>query len=165
MCDAALTKILASPLLAWFHFDTYAFMRIHASKNSVVVALPSSETGMPIEEELEPVLDAVSGYFALLAEPIRLKILHALCNQELSVSEVMERIQATQTSVSRHLTLMHKAGVLGRRRDGQQVFYSVIDPNAIFLCRTVCNSVAANLGDPQELRPTIEKFMSPEIPR
>lgn len=163
MCNAASTKKLAPQVLTWFHLDTYADMRISATLG--LGAHVRLETSMPIEEELEPVLDAVSGYFALLAEPIRLKILHALCNQELSVSEVMERIQATQTSVSRHLTLMHKAGVLGRRRDGQQVFYSVVDPNAIFLCRTVCNSVAANLGDSQQLRPTIEKFMSPEIPR
>jgi len=44
-----------------------------------------------MEPELERVVDTVSAYFALLAEPTRLKILNALCEGERSVNDVVER--------------------------------------------------------------------------
>ena len=40
---------------------------------------------------------------ALLAEPMRLRILHAICNDERSVSAIVAATGATQTNVSRHL--------------------------------------------------------------
>lgn len=117
--------------------------------------------GQTEHEELEPVFTAVSGYFSLLAEPMRLRILHAICTRELSVSEIIEQVQGTQTNVSRHLNLMHRAGVLGRRKDGQQVYYRVTDPNLTELCRTVCNTVASNLAAPAVIPQAAALFMKP----
>ena len=113
------------------------------------------------QEELEPVFNAVSSYFSLLAEPMRLRILHAICTRELSVSEIIVQVQGTQTNVSRHLNLMHRAGVLGRRKDGQQVYYRVTDPNLTELCRTVCNTVAGNLVAPGVPPQAAALFMNP----
>ena len=95
-----------------------------------------------MEPELERVFDTVSAYFALLAEPTRLKILNALCEGERSVNDVVERVGSTQTNVSRHLNLMYSRGVLKRRRDGATVYYSVSDPNVVALCRTACVHIA-----------------------
>mgnify|MGYP003349626205 CR=1 FL=1 len=39
--------------------------------------------------ELDPVFDAVAAYFSVLSEPTRLKIMHAVCNGERSVSEIV----------------------------------------------------------------------------
>ena len=58
----------------------------------------------------------------------RLKILHAICNSERSVSAIVAATGATQTNVSRHLALMHQAGVVSRRRDGNAVYYRVDRP-------------------------------------
>ena len=46
-------------------------------------------------QELEPVFEKVARYFSLLSDSSRLKVIHAICNQELSVSEVMSQAAAT----------------------------------------------------------------------
>lgn len=97
-----------------------------------------------MEPELERLFERVSGYFALLAEPTRLKILNALCDGERSVSDIVERTGASQTAVSRNLNLMFGRGVLARRREGPMTFYVVADENMINLCRAACVQVAGS---------------------
>jgi len=94
-------------------------------------------------DELEKVFERVAEYFSLLAEPSRLKIMHCLCDGERSVNDVVASSSLTQANASRHLNLLYRAGVLGRRREGSQVFYRVVDPNFTNLCRTVCVSIAS----------------------
>ena len=96
-------------------------------------------------DELDPVFNRVAAYFALLAEPMRLKIMHTVCLDEKSISQIVEATGATQTNVSRHLNRMHAAGVLKRRKDGSQVYYQVADPTLTEMCRTAC--VAHRGGD------------------
>lgn len=95
--------------------------------------------------ELNDVFDAVARYFSLLAEPTRLKILHAICHDERSVSAIVEATGATQTNVSRHLSLLHQAGVVSRRREGSSVFYKVLDPEFGEMCRSVCSRIAGRM--------------------
>lgn len=94
-------------------------------------------------DELTKVFESVADYFGLLSEPTRLRILHCLCNGELSVNEVVEGTGLTQANTSRHLNLLYRADVVARRRDGTQVFYRIIDPNFSDLCRTVCVTIAS----------------------
>ena len=49
-------------------------------------------------DELDEVFAAVAKYFGLLSEPTRLKILHTICNDEHSVSEIVAATGATQAS-------------------------------------------------------------------
>lgn len=95
---------------------------------------------------------AVADYFAVLSEPTRLKIMHALCNGELSVSAIVEETGATQTNVSRHLALMHRHGVLARRKAGTTVLYRIADDTMLELCRSVCTRIAATLEERRPLR-------------
>jgi DNA-binding transcriptional ArsR family regulator len=90
--------------------------------------------------------ESAASYLSLLSEPTRLKILHAICNDEKSVGDIVARTGATQTNVSRHLSKMYSARVLNRRRDGNTVYYSIGDPTLIEICRFVCLHVAADLG-------------------
>jgi len=103
-------------------------------------------------EELDPVFNRVAAYFGLLSEPMRLKIMHAICLNEKSVSEIVAATGATQTSVSRHLNRMRAAGALARRREGNQVYYKVADANLVDLCRNVCVRIAAEIDEQQPLR-------------
>ena len=82
-------------------------------------------------DELDQVFDAVARYFGLLSERTRLKILHSICNAEQSVTAIVAATGATQTNVSRHLALMHQAGVVSRRREGTTVYYKVSDPEFV----------------------------------
>lgn len=107
-------------------------------------------------DELSPVFESVSQYFALLSEPMRLRVLHVLCDGEKSVNDVVERVDSTQSNVSRHLNNLYRAGVLARRREANQVFYRVEDQNFVDLCRTVCVQIAAQMD---ESRPKKSQFL------
>jgi DNA-binding transcriptional ArsR family regulator len=49
--------------------------------------------------------------------------------------------------VSRHLALLHRSGVLSRRRVGTSVFYQVSDTTISELCRLVCLRMAGGLQE------------------
>ncbi len=104
------------------------------------------------DAELDAVFIAVARYFGLLAEPTRLRILHAICRDEHSVSQIVAATGATQTNVSRHLALMHQAGVVSRRREGSAVYYRVDDPEFVEICRNVCVQIAGRIEEREPLK-------------
>lgn len=89
--------------------------------------------------EMARVFDAVSRYFALFSDPTRMKILHFACQKKRSVTDIVEATQATQTNVSRHLALLHQAGLVNRKREGKRVLYWTRDPEQI---KTICHTCA-----------------------
>ena len=48
------------------------------------------------KEEMQELFEDVSNYFFLLSEPTRLKILHALCDGERTVGEIVTEIEASE---------------------------------------------------------------------
>jgi len=88
----------------------------------------------------DDMLEEVVRRFRLLGEPARLRLLQLLESGERTVNELAEQIQGNQANVSRHLTAMFEAGILGRRREGNSVYYSIADPVVFKLCELVCNS-------------------------
>ena len=92
-------------------------------------------------EEVHEVFESVARYFSVLGEPTRLRILHALCQEEKCVNEIIKVTALAQANVSRHLGLMYQAGMLSRRREGTQVFYKVADPMYVELCRSVLTQI------------------------
>lgn len=112
-------------------------------------------------EELDAVFGVVASYFSVMAEPTRLKIMHAICQEEKSVNGIVEQVGATQTNVSRHLGLMFRAGVVTRRKEGNQVFYRIADPALIEICRTVCTQIAGSIDEREPLRKGLAKLLPP----
>lgn len=110
-------------------------------------------------EELDVVFDVVASYFSVMSEPTRLKIMHTICQEEKSVNAIVEALGATQTNVSRHLGLMFRAGVVTKRKDGNQVFYRIADPAMVEICRTVCTQIAGRIDDHQPLRKDLVKLL------
>ena len=86
--------------------------------------------------------------FAVLATPMRLRILSALCEQEKSVSELLLEIDTTQPNLSQHLAVLYKTGVLAKRSQGTQVIYRVQSEKAVALCRSVCIQIAIEMDEP-----------------
>lgn len=111
-------------------------------------------------DKVDPILDAIAGYFAVLAEPARLKIMHAICAGERTVSEIVADTGITQTNVSRHLGLMYRNGVVERRRAGTQVYYRVADQTMPELCRAVCKRMARAMDERRPLRRQLMEFLS-----
>lgn len=99
-------------------------------------------------DETLQVFEQVAHYFGLLADPTRLRILSCLCAGERPVRDVVESVGLTQANISRHLNILYRAGVVDRRREANSVFYRVVDPNFVDICRTVSITVASrDLGE------------------
>lgn len=92
--------------------------------------------------ESDEVFELAAEVFRVMSAPMRLKIISALCNGEKNVSELLEEIQTTQPNMSQHLNTLYQAGVLGKRREGVQIFYRIINEQVVTLCRAVCTQVA-----------------------
>ncbi len=92
----------------------------------------------PLSEEA---LALIARRFSLLAEPMRLRLLHALFEGEKSVNTLAELTGGTQANVSRHLQTLTDGGLLSRRKEGLQVFYAIADPSIFQLCELVCGSL------------------------
>lgn len=83
--------------------------------------------------------------FAVLSEPMRLRLLHSLFEGEKNVNTLVTLSGGTQANVSRHLGTLTDAGMLARRKEGLQVFYSIADPSIFQLCELVCSTLEKQL--------------------
>ncbi len=100
--------------------------------------------------EADQVFESAAELFSLLATPIRLKLISALCREEKNVSQLLAEIETTQPNLSQHLATLYRTGILGRRREGTQVFYRLVNEQAATICRAVCTQIAMDLAEPAE---------------
>ena len=113
---------------------------------------------MAIQSEEDLVFESAAGLFGLLSTPVRLKIISAVCQGERNVSELLAQIDTTQPNMSQHLAMLYRAGVLGRRREGTQIYYKLQSERVATLCRAVCTQVAVEL-DADEPMPAAERLL------
>lgn len=92
--------------------------------------------------ESDEVFELAAEVFRVMSAPMRLKIISRLCNGEKNVSQLLEEIETTQPNMSQHLNTLYQAGVIGRRRDGVQIFYRIVNDRVVTLCRAVCTQIA-----------------------
>ena len=63
--------------------------------------------------------------FQTLADPTRRRIVEALSRGETAVGDVVAQARIHQSGVSRHLHILHEAGFVTMRPDGQRRLYSL----------------------------------------
>ena len=95
----------------------------------------------PVAEN-DQVFELAAEIFRVMSAPMRLKIISALCNGEKNVSELLESIETTQPNMSQHLNTLYNAGVLGKRREGVQIYYRIVNDRVVTLCRAICTQIA-----------------------
>lgn len=83
-------------------------------------------------------LELVARRFAVLAEPMRLRLIQALSDGEKNVSALVRETGGTQANISRHLQTLTQEHVLSRRKAGLQVYYAIADRGVLRLCEQVC---------------------------
>jgi DNA-binding transcriptional ArsR family regulator len=86
-------------------------------------------------------LEMVAERFRVLGDPLRLRLLNTLADQERSVAELVDSTESSQANVSKHLGVLLRAGLVRRRKEGYYVYYSCSDPSVFQLCNVVCGSL------------------------
>ncbi len=97
----------------------------------------------PLPEDLA---ELIARRFRALGDPLRVRMLDLLRNQELSVTVLAEQLGAGQQNVSKHLAVLVDTGMLARRKDGTHVYYRIADEGVFALCEQVCGSLQAQLA-------------------
>lgn len=83
-------------------------------------------------------LELIAARFRMLSEPMRLALLNELRAGERTVTALVEATGAGQANVSKHLGLLATAGMVGRRKEGLNVYYFIEDESLFELCDLVC---------------------------
>jgi DNA-binding transcriptional ArsR family regulator len=102
----------------------------------------------PLSDDL---VELIGRRFRVIGEPMRIRLLDRLRDGEATVGELSEALSASQQNISKHLGVLADAGILGRRKEGNNVYYRVIDEGVFALCEQVCGSVEQQLRSLNEL--------------
>lgn len=89
-------------------------------------------------EHLEPRAVEAARLLKLLANEQRLTVLCRLSGTELSVTELGEYVNLSQSALSQHLAKLRADGLVATRRDAQTIYYRLADPIAERLIGVLC---------------------------
>jgi DNA-binding transcriptional ArsR family regulator len=95
----------------------------------MVVAMRKLPQGGEMIEQAR--IERAAEVLKTVAHPIRLRIVELLESGDKSVTELKDLLGVTQPLTSQHLTQMRVRGVLGSRREGTQVYYSIANPDVV----------------------------------
>jgi len=91
-------------------------------------------------------LERISDRLKAMADPMRLRILHTLQDGELCVTDILTKVGGSQANVSKHLSVLKRAGLVECRREGVNVYYRIEDPAVFVICRNVCDSLERQIN-------------------
>lgn len=90
-------------------------------------------------------VELIARRFRVLGEPMRIRLIDQLRAGEATVGELSDALGASQQNMSKHLSVLGAAGILGRRKDRNHVYYRIVDDGVLALCEDVCGSVQEQL--------------------
>jgi ArsR family transcriptional regulator len=79
--------------------------------------------------KFDPVLFAKA-----ISDDTRQKIMSECCCCELSVNEIVEKMEVSQPTVSHHLAILRDAGLVTIREEGKQTFYTLNQDRVAYCC-------------------------------
>jgi ArsR family transcriptional regulator len=99
------------------------------------------QVGGHVRPASEQLLERIADRLKAMADPMRLHILHVLQGGERCVNDILGQVGGSQANVSKHLSVLRRAGLVECRREGVNVYYRIDDPTVFSICETVCNSL------------------------
>jgi DNA-binding transcriptional ArsR family regulator len=100
-----------------------------------------------------PLVEVIAERFRVLGEPMRIRLLDALREAPASVQELQVAIDASQQNVSKHLGVLLRGGLVGRRKEGNFSVYAIADEGVFELCEHVCGGLRRQLDELDSLLP------------
>jgi ArsR family transcriptional regulator len=93
-----------------------------------------------------------------LADPSRVRILLALRRRELCVCQITELFGFAPSTMSKHLSILHQAGLIQSRKSERWVHYRLPDRPAPMVVREALDWVHQSLGQTDEARADAKKL-------
>jgi DNA-binding transcriptional ArsR family regulator len=85
--------------------------------------------------------EMIAARLRIIGDPTRIRILDLLRDDELTVTQITERLETSQQNASKHLGMLLQAGIVARRKDGNSSIYSIADRGVYELCEQVCGGL------------------------
>ena len=81
----------------------------------------------------QPVVARLVSFFKVMGDETRIKIIYALSQKEMCVSEIAQVLDAaiTQSAISHQLRQLKLEGLVKSRREGKNIFYSLDDEHIV----------------------------------
>lgn len=92
---------------------------------------------MEIEQLRENAAKAAD-ILSVMSNPTRLLTLCYLCEGEKTVQQLQDHLGSRQSALSQHLAILRRENLVETRREGQNVHYSLVSPDAKKLILTLC---------------------------
>ena len=99
----------------------------------------------------EPLAAAIAERFRVLGDPTRIRLLDALRDGPATVGRLTEVSGHSQQNVSKHLGVLHAAGLVARTKEGTSTRYSIADQGVFTLCEHVCGGLRRQLDHLESL--------------
>jgi DNA-binding transcriptional ArsR family regulator len=93
----------------------------------------------PIHPEEE-----ISKLLALIGQPARIQILLVISDQDACVCHLESILGTRQASISQHLMVLRKAGLVSSNREGRNIFYHLQHPEVIGILRQAAELTGLN---------------------
>lgn len=90
-----------------------------------------------VDDRKSATIERRAKLFRGFADPSRLAILGALCNEPLVVHELVERTKLSQPNVSNHLRCLLDCGLVASDREGRFIRYRISNPRITVLLNDV----------------------------
>jgi len=95
----------------------------------------------------DPLVELIAQRFRVIGEPMRIKVLDRLREGSATVGELTEALGVSQQNVSKHLGVLHQAGIVSRTKEGTSVRYAIADDTVFALCEQVCGGLRDQLAE------------------
>ncbi len=95
----------------------------------------------------DPLVGLIAQRFRVLSEPTRIKLLDLLRDGPASVRQLAAASDSSQQNVSKHLGILHQAGIVSREKRGTSVVYAIADDSVFELCEHVCGGLRRQLAE------------------
>ena len=79
----------------------------------------------------EELMSRAASFFKVVGDETRMKILCCIAGGELCVNDIASAVDMTKSAVSHQLRLLKNEGLVKRRRDGKNMFYSLDDQHVV----------------------------------
>ena len=99
----------------------------------------------------DPLVELVAQRFRVLGEPMRIRILDHLRDGSATVTELRAALGISQQNASKHLGVLHNAGIVSRTKEGTSVRYAIADESVFALCEQVCGGLRSRLAEFQQI--------------
>jgi DNA-binding transcriptional ArsR family regulator len=106
--------------------------------------MPSRKPGVAVDT---PVFAAKAELFRTLAHPMRIRALEVLTTGERAVGELAAEIDADPAHLSQQLGVLRRAAIVGTRRQGTTVYYSIKDPLLVDVLDAARRLLIASLSE------------------